>query len=75
MIEFSTNMLTLQRSTMAAIQGNIKSHQEISTGLMMSLFSKFTGLEFIDSTERKKKNWLSIAIKNYTERVIGKNLK
>ena len=75
MNEFSSHMLTLQRSTMAAIQGNIKSHQEISTGLMMCLFSKYTGLEFLDSTERKKKNWLSIAIKNYTERVIGKNLK
>ena len=75
MVEFSTHMLTLQRSTMAAIQGNIKSHQEISAGLMMCLFSKFTGLEFLDSTERKKKNWLSIAIKNFTERVIGKNLK
>ena len=75
MIEFSSHMLTLQRSTMAAIEGNIKSHKELSTGLMMCLFSKFTGLEFLDSTERKKKNWLNIGIKNFTERVLGKSLK
>ena len=74
-LEFTTNMITLQRSTMLAIQNILKSHQEIYSGLMMFQTSKYTGLEFLDSSERKKKNWLSIAIKNYTERVIGKNLK
>ena len=53
MLEF--NMITLHRSTMLAIQNILKSHQEISTGLMMFQTSKYTGLEFLDSTERKKK--------------------
>ena len=34
-LEFTTNMITLQRSTMLAIQNILKSHQEVSTGLMM----------------------------------------
>ena len=75
MVEFSSNMMILQRSTMVAIQGLLKQHQEISSGLMMSIFAKYTGLEFIDESERKKKNWLNLAIKNFSERVIGKNIK
>ena len=75
MVEWSSNMMILQRSTMVAIQGLLKQHQEISSGLMMSIFSKYTGLEFIDESERKKKNWLNLAIKNFSERVIGKNIK
>ena len=75
MVEWSSNMMILQRSTMVAIQGLLKQHQEISSGLMMSIFSKYTGIEFIDESERKKKNWLNLAIKNFSERVIGKNIK
>ena len=75
MLEFTTNQLTLQRSTMNAVQSILKSHQEISNGLLMSQFSKFTGLSFLDSAERKKKNWLALGIRNFTQRVIGKNFK
>ena len=75
MVEWSSNMMILQRSTMVAIQGLLKQHQEISSGLMMYIFSKYTGIEFIDESERKKKNWLNLAIKNFSERVIGKNIK
>ena len=71
-LEFSEKMKAVNVFRMEAHKSIDKEYNCIFNALLASHFSKWTGIQFCDESERKKKNVLDIIIKNFDTRILGK---
>ena len=71
-LEFSEKIKALNVFRMEAHKSIDKEYSCLFNALLASHFSKWTGIQFCDESERKKKNVLDIIIKNFDTRILGK---
>ena len=71
MREFSSDMFFLQKATNEAIKEIYKNHNLLFQATVRSAFSKWTGMNFLTPTERKKSNHIQVGNKNFAEKILG----
>ena len=71
MREFSSEMFFLQKATNEAIREIYKNHNMLFQATVRSAFSKWTGMNFLTPSERKKPNHIQVGNKNFAEKILG----
>ena len=71
MVEFAAKVRALNEITMDAHKNIDKEHHLLFSSILVSHFSKWTGLTFLNEAEMKKKNSLELSIKNFDSRILG----
>ena len=72
MTEFAQKIGALNSITADAHKKIDKEHHLLFSSILVSHFSKWTGLTFLNEAEIKKKNSLELSIKNFDSRILGK---